>query len=337
LAVVASMNLNAVLHHIQPLDMAYLSEPSPAVEEYLRHYGIDFANTVPGVTQHIGSFESGHFDIVCQLFLRQDSLGTVFVVHGYFDHVGLYAALIRHLLSKRYSVVAFDLPGHGLSTGEPASISSFSHYDKALENCLRLCRQQLPQPWHVIGQSTGGAAVMSYIMRERNHGFDKVILLAPLVRPTNWRLAHLAHTGLSRFRDQMTRKFKPNSHDPAFMDFVENQDPLQSRFLKMAWIRALKQWLKWFLGLPSSNVAVLVIQGEGDSTVDWRYNMKIIHDKFPGARLVLVKQAKHHLVGEAEAIRGQVFQAVDHYLLGQTMRDDFAELLAPKNPDQAET
>ena len=331
------MNLNAVLHHIPPLDMDYLTQAAPAVEEYFHHYGIDFANTLPGVTQHIGSFESGHFDIVCQLFLRQDARGTVFVVHGYFDHVGLYAPLIGHLLSKGYSVVAFDLPGHGLSTGEPASISSFSHYDKALENCLRLCQQHLPKPWHVIGQSTGGAAVMSYIMRERNHGFDKVILLAPLVRPMRWRLGKVAHMGLSRFRDQMTRKFKPNSHDPAFMDFVENQDPLQSRFLKMAWIRALKQWLKWFLGLPPSDVALLVIQGDGDTTVDWRYNLKIIHDKFPGASLVQVKQAKHHLVGEAEAIRGQVFQAVDHYLRGQAMQDDFAALLAPKNADQADT
>ena len=50
-----------------------------------------------------------------------------------------------------------------------------------------------------------------------------------------------------------------------------------------------------------------------------------------------MKQAKHHLVGEAEAIRGQVFQAVDHYLRGQAMQDDFAALLAPKNADQADT
>lgn len=331
------MNLNAVLHHIPALDMDYLTQAAPAVEEYFHHYGLDFANTLPGVTQHIGSFESGHFDIVCQLFLRKNARGTVFVVHGYFDHVGLYAPLIGHLLSKGYSVVAFDLPGHGLSTGEPASIASFSHYDKALENCVRLCQQHLPQPWHVIGQSTGGAAVMSYIMRERKHSFDKVILLAPLVRPMRWRLGKVAHMGMSRFRDQMTRKFKPNSHDPAFMDFVENQDPLQSRFLKMEWIRALKQWLKWFLGLPPSAVALLVIQGDGDTTVDWRYNLKIIREKFPGARLVQVKQAKHHLVGEAEAIRGQVFQAVDHYLQGRPQRDDFAALLAPKNSDQADT
>ena len=42
-------------------------------------------------------------------------------------------------------------------------------------------------------------------MRERKHGFDRVILLAPLVRPMRWQLGKVAHMGLSRFRDHMTR------------------------------------------------------------------------------------------------------------------------------------
>ena len=69
------MNLNAVLHQISPLDMECLTRPDPAVEQYFQHYGLDFADTMAGVSQHIGSFESGHFDIVCQLFLRQKSQG----------------------------------------------------------------------------------------------------------------------------------------------------------------------------------------------------------------------------------------------------------------------
>lgn len=308
------MNLNAVLHHIPPLDMDHLAPAAPEVEEYYRHYGIDFATTLRDVRQHIGRFESGHFDIVCQLFLRENARGTVFMVHGYFDHVGIYAPLIGHLLAKNYSVVAFDLPGHGLSSGESASISSFSHYDDALENCVRRCQGHLAQPWHALGQSTGGAAVMSYLMRERQQPFDKVVLLAPLVRPLRWRLGKLAHLGLARFMDQYPRKFRVNSHDPAFVEFVENEDPLQSRYLKMDWVKALKQWLKWFLELPPSAVALLVIQGDGDQTVDWRYNLQVIREKFPAARFHYVQEANHHLVGEAEDIRGRVFQAIDNYL-----------------------
>lgn len=308
-----AININAVLHHIDKLDMARLTGADPAVQQYFRHYGINFAEAITGVTQHIGRLRSGHFDIVCQLYLREKPRGTVFLVHGYFDHVGLYAPLIGFLLERNYSVVAFDLPGHGLSSGEAASINSFRHYDRALEDCIRACEHQLPEPWHIVGQSTGGAAVMSYLMREPNHAFARVSLLAPLVRPMHWRVGRWAHFGVRRFRDQLPRNFRANSHDPEFVEFVKKQDPLQCRFLKMEWVSAMDQWLKWFTGLPASEARLQVIQGEGDTTVDWRYNLKVIEEKFPGAEVLRVHKAKHHLVGETEDLRGQVFSAIDRY------------------------
>ncbi len=308
------MNLNAVLHHIPPLDMDHPAPTAPAVEEYFRHYRLDFGATMAEVSHYIGRFESGQFDLVCQLFLRPDARGTIFVVHGYFDHVGLYAPLIGHLLSRNFSVVAFDLPGHGLSSGESASISSFSSYDRALEDCIRLCQANVAKPLHVVGQSTGAAAVMSYLMREQHQPFDKIILLAPLVRPRGWHLVRMAHFVLKPFRDQLRRDFKTNSHDPAFVDFVEHQDPLQSRYLILAWIGALKHWIKWFLQQLPSPLPLLVIQGEEDETVDWRYNIKVIGEKFPAAQFSYAAQGNHHLVGESVEIRAMVFQAIDRYL-----------------------
>lgn len=297
--------------------MENLQPAEAPVQEYFRHYGLDFETSLPGVSHHIGLFESGHYDLACQLFLREGSRGTVFVVHGYFDHVGLYSSLIGHLLSKNYSVIAFDLPGHGLSSGERASIPSFSHYDQALSDCVARCHGELPTPWHVIGQSTGGAAVMSFIMRQRHPVFDGVVLLAPLVRPLHWHLGRLAYGALGRFRDQMPRRFNVNSHDTEFLEFVASGDPLQSRHLKLAWVAALDQWLKWFLQLPASSAALLVVQGESDATVDWRYNLKVIAKKFPDAKFIRLVDAHHHLVGESGEVRGEVFEAIDRYLDGK--------------------
>lgn len=310
------MNVNAVLHQIPKLDWASAAQAEPAVEQYFRHYGTNFAETLGGVEQRIGRFRSGHFGIVCQAYLREKPRATVFLVHGYFDHVGLYAPLIAYLLEKNYSVVAFDLPGHGLSSGEAASISSFRHYDRALEDCIRVCDGHLPGPWHIVGQSTGGAAVMSYLMGEPLQPFARVSLLAPLVRPMHWRVGRWAHFGVRRFRDQLPRNFKANSHDPEFIEFVKKQDPLQCHFLKMEWIRAMDQWLKWFVSLPPSAARLQVIQGEGDTTVDWRYNLKVIQQKFPAAEVLRVRKAKHHLVGETEDLRSEVFSAIDAYFGG---------------------
>jgi alpha-beta hydrolase superfamily lysophospholipase len=121
------------------------------------------------------------------------------------------------------------------------------------------------------------------------------------------------------------------------MAFVKDRDPLQSQFLKLAWVAALKQWLKWFLALTPSNAELLVIQGEGDTTVDWRYNLKIIREKFPLAQFFQLQQAKHHLVGEAEAIRGLVFQAIERYLEGAPLPDIAVAAIAVDDAGQSAT
>ena len=51
--------------------------------------------------------------------------GTVFILHGYFDHVGLYTQLIDRCLGAGFDVLAYDQPGHGLSSGTLTAIGSF--------------------------------------------------------------------------------------------------------------------------------------------------------------------------------------------------------------------
>ena len=118
------MRLNAVIHQLQPLDMECLVESGPAISDYYQHYHLDIAASYPGVKQYIGTFESGRYEVAGQLFLQEGARGTVFMVHGYTDHLGLYGDLIRHLLALGYSVAGFDLPGHGLSSPCCKSISN---------------------------------------------------------------------------------------------------------------------------------------------------------------------------------------------------------------------
>ena len=72
--------------------------------------------------------------------------------------------------------------------------------------------------------------------------------------------------------------------------------------------------MQWFLTLPPSAIPVLVVQGEQDDTVDWRYNLDVIEEKFPLAEIVRLPRARHHLVAEAPALRTEVFDAIDRFL-----------------------
>ena len=304
---------------LTPLDLRTISSPGPAFEEYRRHYGLNFpGNESLAQVQHsIARFDSGVYTISCQQFLPRElaCAGTVFLVHGYYDHIGLYEHIIEYWLTRQMRVVAFDLPGHGLSSGGPAVINSFGSYVDALEQLLlSAVEAELPKPWTILGQSTGCSIIMDYCLSDCARSqrlFKEVILLAPLVRPHQWWRGSLLHSILEPFVDGVARNFVDNSGDQEFLEFVRDSDPLQSRRLSAKWVRALKDWLKRFKALPPCSRSLTIIQGTADKTVDWRYNLPAIEAKFKNARVHQIAGARHHLVNESPAIRRQIIAILD--------------------------
>lgn len=302
-------------------DFAADSLAVPALHPYLQFYGInplEFpAHGGAALHYSAGTFDSAGFRIFCQYFCvsRDACRGTVFVLHGYYDHGGLYGKLLRYLLHKGYGVVLFDLPGHGLSSGDRAAITSFTQYTDVLEAVLvHADSAALPSPWHLVGQSTGGAVAMDYCLRhcgQKAQPVDKVVLLAPLVRPHQWWRGSLLHSVLKLVVEGIPRTFVDNSHDAEFLHFLRDGDPLQSRQLSARWVSALKEWLRRFDAAPSCDKALFVVQGTGDTTVDWRYNTQAIARKFPRAHINTIPGARHHLVNESQPYRDSLYQLLD--------------------------
>lgn len=278
---------------------------------YLHFYHLDFAERFPGVQHHIGAVECGQYRLAVQAWVQPAARSNLLLVHGYFDHTGLYGQLIAHGLARHANVLMFDLPGHGLSSGTVASIDDFRHYGAAIAEVLAASR--LPElPWTVMAQSTGGAALVEFARQHRPWPFHNTVLLAPLLRPAQWGRVRLAHMLLHRFTDSVPRRFGENSSDREFLDFVR-RDPLQSRRIPVAWVGALRRWLA---ELPREDLGVgsaLLIQGDADQTVDWRYNLPCYGQFFPGLRIELIPGAGHHLANEAAGIRERYLRVVDRY------------------------
>jgi alpha-beta hydrolase superfamily lysophospholipase len=287
---------------------------TPEEDAYLRHYGIHFSEEFPDTRYHFGAVDADEHRIAAHLWLPADPCGTAVVIHGYFDHTGLYRHLIRHLIDRRFAVVSFDLPGHGLSTGIPAVIDTFDHYVDAFEACMRALEHHIPQPWHLLGQSTGGAIAMEWLLgrghTRQSMPFAKVVLLAPLVRPHRWPLNRVAYELARRFISERPRVFTSNAENAEFLTFLREHDPLQARTLPVRWVTAMQAWRRRFEAYPATDIAPLVIQGRSDTTVDWRYNIKVIEQLFE-PRIFYIPQARHHLVNESAEIRAQIFKAID--------------------------
>ncbi|WP_095081808.1 alpha/beta hydrolase [Pseudomonas sp. Irchel s3h17] len=274
---------------------------------YQHFYGLDF----PGRTLRtgLGRFEVDGYELVSQLWWPEGAKATLFLFHGFYDHTGLYRHVIEWALDQGFAVIACDLPGHGLSSGERASIRDFAEYQDTLQGVFAEARSvDLPQPWHLCGQSTGGAIVIDHVLNQgaNSPAQGQVILLSPLVRPRAWGWSQFSYYLLKPFVKGIARRFSENSNDPTFLPFLQ-ADPLQPQRLPTAWVGALARWIKRIEAAPRSSRTPLIVQGQSDMTVDWQHNLEVLAGKFERPQVLKLPAARHHLANETQALRQEYF------------------------------
>jgi len=305
---------DAVRQAIPPLDIGTPVSEDEGVVRYRQYYGIDFENRKKNLSASLGYIDVAGYRVCVHAFQQEKPKGTIFVMHGYYDHVGIYDHIIEYLIDQHFSVVAFDLPGHGLTTGDNVAIHDFHRYQIVLNSVMDAAKSTMPSPWHIVGQSTGAAVIIDFLLTgqftAKSSPFKKVVLLAPLIRPQSWLIGKVTHFLIIWFKKYIVRNFSTNSNDVNFLHFLRKRDPLQSRELSARWVGALKNWVPYIENRPASNVPITVIQGQQDGTVEWQHNLAVIREKFIRAELVYISQAHHQLVNETEALREEIFGVV---------------------------
>jgi alpha-beta hydrolase superfamily lysophospholipase len=290
-----------------------LAAMQPLPEEgraYQRFYGLEQVTRDGTVRSQLGRFDVGGYEIVTQMWMPDQPVATLILMHGFYDHMALYRHVIEWALAQGFAVIACDLPGHGLSSGSRASIRDFAEYQGVLERLfVEADELALPKPWHLCGQSTGGAIVVDHVLNSgaASPAQGEIILLAPLVRPRAWGWSKLSYYLLRPFVKGIERRFSENSTAPDFLPFLLT-DPLQPRRLPTAWVGALAKWITRTEAAPRSERSPLIIQGEADMTVDWAHNLGVLNAKFTRPRVLMIPEARHHLANESPEIRARYFE-----------------------------
>ena len=304
--------LDQITHDLAALDLQYQSPLTPAVQAYRDYYRLTFADL--DHEYFLGTFQSHDYRLVAQVFQPRQSQGTVFILHGYLDHAGIVAPLIRYCLEQRLTVAVYDLPGHGLSGGMRASIGEFAEYAAVFEDFLALCRSHLPKPFHLFSHSTGSAISLEYLAHTQQSPFDKIVFLAPLVRHVYWYPAKATYAAGKLFTVKtVPRRNSKLSSDPAFLEFLA-QDPLMIERVPLQWIGALYAWEKDIRNIVPLSHPILILQGTRDSVVDGGHNVPFLQKKFSHATVKWIPDAYHHLVNECVDIKIQVFDTISSYL-----------------------
>jgi len=234
-------------------------------------------------------------------------------VHGYLNHCGQLKHAIRYLLENGYAVCAYDNPGHGLSTGKDAWMDDFDRYAKVMQDFKPIVEKNCPGPYSVIGFSHGSCPVIQSQLQGEENFFEKTILIAPLVRPAHWRHAQISYRLYWPFRESVPRIVRNNTSDKSFTKFNRSSDFLHRQRVPLEWVRALERWNKKIASMPATENKVLIIQGDRDTTVDFKYNTKFLAKKFDTKQITL-KNAKHELFNEKEEIKNKVFDEINNYL-----------------------
>lgn len=303
----------------RPCNMARLPNE---LSNYLEHYG--FFDTLKAFDgdYYLGvqDIKLANFDlkIATHYWDVPETRGIVVLAHGLFDHVGLFQKLVSFCLQAGYSVFAIDLPGHGLSDGEPTVVDSFFDYAQVLTSAMAILPKSTV-PFFGVGQSTGAAVIMAVafdaVANNREVPFERMIFLGPLVRPRRWGVSRVIFKLLGGFIRSVGRDMSSaNSHDEEFHSFLRYHDPLQSKRLSVRWVKALDNWVAYCADAPSVDTPLLIVQGTGDRVVDWKRNVPQLQTIFTCSQVNYIRGARHHLGNEAEPWRKTVYTSVTQFL-----------------------
>ncbi len=298
--------------YIEPIEKVDPSAYPGAVRAYFAHYGLD--GDWCDAVHLFGSFESVGFTLAAHLYEPVQYTATVVLFHGYLNHSGQFKNLIRYLLEKGFAVAVYDLPGHGLSSGEKATIDSFDEYVQTTQDFMRLVQKHVNGPYYGLGFSTGAAILIEMMLEDVADDFEKIVLAAPLIHWAAYEQSKQTYKNYVKFTDRIPRFRRNNSSSKEHQVFNKTQDYLHATHLSLRWVKALFNWNEKIEPMTPCDRQVLVVQGDKDGTVDWKYNLKLIAKKFPNADIEMISGANHELFNEAPEYKQKALNAVGEYL-----------------------
>lgn len=223
--------------------------------------------------------------------------GTVLVIHGYAGNTLGFKYIINKLLKEGYRVTALSLPGHELASGNRGDIDNFNSYGLVIKDFIDLLKIKDIEPNFAITHSTGCTSLIIY-NQFYEWSFKKVVFIAPLIRSSVWYpskfIRMISKLFIDSFRTQWT-------------------GPLAVENIPMHWFDKLISWNKEFKDYYIVDNSMLLLQGEDDTVVDWKYNISAIKEKYPNTTVVKFKDGTHTMFMKNSGLEMDVSRKILEY------------------------
>ncbi|MCC6148431.1 MAG: lysophospholipase [Anaerolineaceae bacterium] len=121
--------------------------------------------------------------IFSQIWETPTPKGAVVLVHGLGEHSSRYQHVAEFFNQNLFSVIAFDLPGHGKSSGKRGHIPSYENAMDIIAHFIKEAHSRFAGlPVFLYGHSMGGGLVLYYGFT-RQPDITGIVASAPAIRP----------------------------------------------------------------------------------------------------------------------------------------------------------
>jgi len=198
---------------------------------------------------------------------------VICLVHGMGEHSGRYGHVADRLTKARYGIFAFDLRGHGKSSGPRGHTPSYEALLNDVNFFINEVDKNFPElPLFLYGHSLGGNLVLNYVIRRQSH-LKGVIATDPWLRlafePPRFKiiLAQITNYIWPSFSQKNGLDSKILSRDPEVVHAYEN-DPLVHDHISSRMFVDIYQSGYWALEHASEfSLPLLLMHGGADKII----------------------------------------------------------------------
>jgi len=245
--------------------------------------------------------------------------GIVVISHGYAEHCGRYHEVAHVIVNAGWSVLAYDVRGHGKSPGERGYIDRFSTYLADFAEILAAARQQVgaTAPLVLLGHSHGGLITLRALADDRPPKVTGAIVSSPFLA------LRLKVPGYQRALASVASRFAPKLSQPnplRVADLTQDKQKQAERIAdKLCFDIATSRWFTEasaaqdyvFARASRIKLPTTWLVG-GDDPIADPLRSRAVAAKIAGARYHELDGMKHEVFNEID--RGKVFSELTQTL-----------------------
>ncbi|MGB0165268.1 MAG: lysophospholipase [Luteibaculum sp.] len=240
-------------------------------------------------------------------------IARIIMVHGLGEHCWRYSHVVKYFIQNGVSVIRFDLPGHGLSSGKRGHIKS---YKDVLAPIHHFVNQPQDLPTFIFGHSMGGNIVLGYLLL-RQPQINGAIIASPWValsfKPGFIKtvLAKIANRVLPSLIKKNDLSVYALSRDNEVVEAYEDDDLVHDWISPRLFVEMSKMATLIQLKARDINANTFLYHGKDDQiTAHWA--TKLISEKMPNARFISYESGYHEMHNEPN--KKEVFDNILSYI-----------------------